>query len=67
MSSAEIIAIVIACLAAVIAAVFIFLYVRKTRQEPAEGTSLKPMAFENASYSRSQDTVHLENPGMSNS
>lgn len=62
----EIAAIVIACLALVLAAVFIFLYVRRIRSDKQEDT-FKSIGFENASYSRSNDAVHvgLENPNFS--
>ena len=61
----EITAIVIACVAVVLAAVFIALYLIKSRQ--TQNTSFKDLGFENASYSRSNDSVHvgLENPNFS--
>jgi len=61
----EITAIVLACLALVVAGVFIFLYVRKVKQP--EDSFGKGLGFENASYSRSSDSVHvgLENPNFS--
>lgn len=62
----EITAIVIACVAVVLAGVFIVLYLIKSRQTQANG-SFKDLGFENASYSRSNDSVHvgLENPNFS--
>jgi len=61
----EITAIVIACVAVVLAGVFIALYLIKSRQ--TQSTSMKELGFENASYSRSNDSVHmgLENPNFS--
>lgn len=62
----EITAIVIASVAVVLAGVFIALYFIKSRQTQ-QASSIKELGFENASYSRSNDSVHmgLENPNFS--